>query len=186
MNFIKAFISLFVVFGVASCATTPTRFPTNVSVYYVDAQNGDDQSDGLDPARAWKTIEKVNRVPLKPGDTILLKRGQIWHEKIVMNNSGTSRLPISLGSFGEGPPPILSGAVDVSRREWKQIATHVWATSLSDDEDRKPERIFINDKPLDDRLLKETLSELKEESQWAWENVGGGTLYFYSKKSPRD
>lgn len=43
--------------------------------YYVDNTTGNDTNDGLLQTTAWRTISKVNNASLRPGDSILFKRG---------------------------------------------------------------------------------------------------------------
>jgi len=43
--------------------------------YYLDDAQGNDGQDGRNPQTAWRSLEKVNRASLKPGDTVLFKRG---------------------------------------------------------------------------------------------------------------
>ena len=38
--------------------------------YFVDSRTGDDSSDGLSSANAWRTIKKVNESTFSPGDRI--------------------------------------------------------------------------------------------------------------------
>ncbi|MCO6477748.1 MAG: right-handed parallel beta-helix repeat-containing protein [Phaeodactylibacter sp.] len=74
--FPRAILAIFLVLlaSAASWATT----------YYVDAQNGNDNNDGLsatftgEGAGPWKTISKVNSTLFAPGDSILFKRGAVW------------------------------------------------------------------------------------------------------------
>lgn len=44
----------------------------------MDDASGDDASDGLSPATAWRSIERVNGASVQPGDSILFKRGGLW------------------------------------------------------------------------------------------------------------
>lgn len=174
---------------VASCTSglknTGIRIPAKSDVtYYVDVDFGDDQNDGLSEAKPWKSIAKVNNTELRPGDTVLFKRNRIWNEKLVVRSSGEESAPITFGSYGSGSFPIISGAIEVSRNEWREIRKNVWATSLAQDDNRKPERIFVDGIPVEDRLLKQTSSELIKEREWAWESVDGGKLFIFSMRSP--
>ena len=49
----------------------------NATTYYVDATHGNDNNDGLSPATAWRTMGKVSDFSFLPGDSILLKRGNL-------------------------------------------------------------------------------------------------------------
>ena len=33
--------------------------------------------------KAWKTIEKTNSAKLNPGDSVLLKRDNVWREQLI-------------------------------------------------------------------------------------------------------
>ena len=53
--------------------------------YYLSSSIGDDLNDGLSPESPWRSLEKIfieQSIPGKiiPGDSILLKRGDIWEE----------------------------------------------------------------------------------------------------------
>lgn len=99
-------IVLFVVsiMALPSVAQAPT-------IYYVDATLGNDGNPGTE-AEPWKTINKVNITALNPGDTVLLKRGESWAERLKIEYSGTDGLPIIFGAYGVGDRPILSPGAD--------------------------------------------------------------------------
>lgn len=178
--------NLALIFGCTSATkhNVIREIATSNVTYYVNAKIGDDQNDGLSEAKAWKSISKVNGTNLRPGNTVLFKRNQEWTEKLVVRYSGAATAPITFSSFGTGSFPIISGALVVSKNEWSEVKKNIWATSLTQDDDREPERIFVDGAPLNDHLLKETSIELSKELEWAWENVNGGTLYIFSKISP--
>src|SRR5690606_17119409 len=46
--------------------------------YYVDCSAGKDGNPGTSPALAWKSINKANNATLRPGDSLLFKRGCAW------------------------------------------------------------------------------------------------------------
>lgn len=173
-------------FGCAASQRLPDidRNPSSHSTYYVDIQNGNDQNDGLSSQRAWKSLSKLSGSTFEPGDVILLRRGQVWYESLTLRSSGVADAPIAVGSFGEGPRPTLSGAVNFKSLHWSEMKPNIWAASLAADNNRPPERIFIDGSPLDDGLAMATSQELKSENEWAWEKANGGTLYFYSANSP--
>jgi hypothetical protein len=45
--------------------------PSWATDYYVDPQSGSDSAPGTTPARAWRSLGKVNGIALRPGDRIL-------------------------------------------------------------------------------------------------------------------
>lgn len=46
--------------------------------YYLDATNGNDSNNGTSPEKAWKTIARTEGLVLKPGEQLLLKRGETF------------------------------------------------------------------------------------------------------------
>lgn len=152
-------------------------------IFYVDAEHGDDLNEAILPAAAWRTIGKVNSARFNPGDSLLFRRGQEWKEGLVVQSSGQPDLPIRIGSYGEGPLPVFSGAVDISRVTWKSVRRNVWATALKADA-VPPERIFIESKAVDDHLARASSNDIGKEREWAWEPIDGGTLFIYSLSPP--
>jgi parallel beta helix pectate lyase-like protein len=87
----------------AACA------PASATRYYLNATGGDDARLGLSPAEAWRSFAKVNATVFKPGDEILLKRGEHWQGTLQPQGSGTPEQPIRIASYGEGARPFLDG-----------------------------------------------------------------------------
>lgn len=68
--------------------------------YYVSA-NGHDRRSGRSPHAAWRTITRVNRAHLKPGDRVLFRGGDSFSDAtLVPHASGTASRPIVFGSYG--------------------------------------------------------------------------------------
>ncbi|MBP6942606.1 MAG: right-handed parallel beta-helix repeat-containing protein [Candidatus Buchananbacteria bacterium] len=83
---------------------------TSAATYYVDAQLGLDTNDGLTAATPWQTLAKVSTTALQPGDTVLLRGGSVWNEKLVINASGVAGNPIQIGSYEvAGVKPLING-----------------------------------------------------------------------------
>ncbi len=77
--------------------------------FHLDAEGGDDARSGLEPASAWRTLDRVNGRVFSPDDAILLKRGGHWHGTLRPAGSGTASAWITLGAYGEGPRPVVDG-----------------------------------------------------------------------------
>lgn len=105
--------------------------------YYVSA-DGNDTASGLSSATSWKSITKVNSTfaTLKPGDKILFKRGDTFYGTLKISAFGASGNPITVGAYGTGPNPVLTGFTTVSgwRPEsegvYSAAASSVWLTSV--------------------------------------------------------
>lgn len=85
------------------------RATTDDAVYYYVSNDGDDGADGLTPATAWETLNKVNTSTFNAGDQILLNKGDTWNERLVPPSSGSSSGYITFGSYGTGNAPIIDG-----------------------------------------------------------------------------
>jgi hypothetical protein len=101
-------------------ATRSTRRPkpkrrSNPSVisgttYYV-SPSGSDSSSGISPADAWKTVSRVDRARLAPGDGVLFQGGATFGDQVLMpSTSGAAGDPIVYGSYGQGSATISQGA----------------------------------------------------------------------------
>jgi parallel beta-helix repeat protein len=64
-----------------------------------------------------------------PGDTIFLKRGDVFSGKLVMAKSGSAGDPIVLTAYGEGEKPVVSGLTRLNN--FSQQSGKIWSHSLS-------------------------------------------------------
>jgi uncharacterized repeat protein (TIGR02059 family) len=97
--------------------------------YYVKT-GGNDQNTGTSDASAWATIDKVNSMfsVLKPGDRILFKRGNIFYGTIRITKSGAASSPITLGAYGTGDKPIITGFTAIT--SWTNEGNGIYSASL--------------------------------------------------------
>lgn len=78
--------------------------------YYLDATGGDDSHSGLSAAKAWKSLDKLRDVALRPGDRVLLKRGEIFHGELEISAQGTAGQPVCIDAYGDGTrKPCIAG-----------------------------------------------------------------------------
>ena len=98
----------FVLCHLGGCAPTRElyRSPGNTT-YYVDSERGDDQSDATTPAKAWKTLARVNGTLFAPGDRILMRAGSRFSGQLKPNGSGKEGAPIVIDMYGEGNKPRI-------------------------------------------------------------------------------
>ena len=80
------------------------------ATYYVDATGGNDSNSGVATNQAWRTINKVNQGSFSPGDSILLKRGEVWRDSLVVPSSGSAGNVITFKDYGSGALPILNAS----------------------------------------------------------------------------
>lgn len=114
------------------------------ATYYVDASAGNDSNTGTSPAGAWQGIDKVNQAFLLPGDKVLFKRGESWHDSLVVRASGTGTEPVIFSSYGDAdqPLPLLDCTAGVEG-EWTEIRTNIFSISLK----REPGVVLYKSEP---------------------------------------
>ena len=88
------------------------------SSYFI-SQSGDDNNVGT-ISQPWKTLERVSRQTLNPGDSVLFRRGDRFDGHLCINGSGTDTLPIVIGSYGTGNKPIISGEVGFGGGDFRE------------------------------------------------------------------
>lgn len=81
----------------------------NVQKYYLDATLGNDMNDGSSPEKAWKTLYKASRAKFKPGDTLFLKKGEVFNGVLEISAEGTKEQPVVIDAYGEGVKPSIHG-----------------------------------------------------------------------------
>lgn len=77
------------------------------NIYYIDANNGNDQNDGLSLSTAWLTLDKANSV-LQAGDSVYIRGGIYKNQMINPANSGSPGQYITYQNYQE-ETPIVSG-----------------------------------------------------------------------------
>ena len=80
--------------------------------HYLDCNAGSDVADSLTPQTAWRTVAKANSYVFQPGDSLLLRRGSRCEGMLWPKGSGTEKLPIHVGAYGQGALPILHGGAE--------------------------------------------------------------------------
>ena len=120
--------------------TSATDITDTISgtIYYV-SNDGSDKNDGLSPETAWATPQYALSKQLRPGDAVLLNRGDSWTIKASDKFGLTSSaliIPegVVLGSYGSGKKPLLRGAledansVDFWELYYEQDGVKIWKT----------------------------------------------------------
>jgi hypothetical protein len=99
--------------------------------YFVDSQNGSDQAAGTSETQAWRSLEKVNTVDLKPGDIVRFVRGGLWRGSL-KPKSGAVDAPITYTCYGADnlPKPRFYGSKSLNQpADWVQLDSHLWRTT---------------------------------------------------------
>ena len=118
MRILLALLLTFMVLPSLACATE----------YYVDASGGNDDSDGLSEATAWRSITKVNSHNFKAGDDVYFKSGETWsNQGLVIDWSGSSGDYVIIGAYGTGDDPVIeitsgsANAIKVTNQEYFKL-----------------------------------------------------------------
>ena len=88
--------------------------------YYVDP-SGNDRHLGHSRVQAWRTVARVNRASLEPGDVVVFQAGRAFRDaQLSPRSSGTRRAPIRYGSYGGGQATLTRG-VRLAEIDWISI-----------------------------------------------------------------
>jgi hypothetical protein len=109
-----------------------TQYLTARSFYFSSSSGNDTYtiSQAQNAATPWKSISKLNTYfsSLLPGDNVYFKRGDIFYGAIVVVKSGTSTLPITLGAYGTGNKPIISGFSSLTN--WFLVGNGIYQATI--------------------------------------------------------
>lgn len=78
--------------------------------FYVSSSAGNDAWPGTRP-RPWRTLARVSSRSFRPGDRILLNRGDVWTGEELVLSGSIRRMDdpwISVGAYGSGPRPRIT------------------------------------------------------------------------------
>lgn len=126
--------------------------------FYLSAQ-GDDGADGRTPETAWRTIEKLNAefANVAPGQRIAFRRRDEFYGSLHLGRSGAAGSPITLGAFGAGPRPVITGLVRVSG--WTAAGSGVYSRVLPCES--PPEVVLVDG-------VQRQLGRWPNEGEWAY------------------
>lgn len=143
----------------------------HASTYFVSSLDGNDANSGRSPTQAWKTISRVNRARLVPGDKVLFERGDLWRETLQPFFSGASGSPITYGAYGSGPKPVISGSDPVS---FMRISRAANGLEYFENVETQPATMWNHGKRMT-RVAE--LVKLQKSSQW-WYDAAKKRVYF--------
>ena len=114
MKVILGLLARSIVFLNALIVFLPALADARPTVYYVSQSNGDDGHDGqaavFDGTHGpWRTLAKATSVAYQPGDQLLLRCGDIWHETLTLRGDGVADSPVTVTSYGTGQRPLICG-----------------------------------------------------------------------------
>jgi len=148
--------------------------------YYVST-DGSDSNDGLSPGAPFLTLAKGGAMAIHPGDTLFLKRGDIWKsEKLTVQASGTAEAPIVITAYGTGSKPIITLRDTIvgfsNDTKWVTTGGNIWKFGADTD----IRRLWIDGieyKEAEDSTV------IDATSRW-YSNFTDDTLCVYSEGNP--
>jgi hypothetical protein len=95
-------------YGLLVFATVPHPDPAPKKYYF--SPTGNDQDEGS-KEHPWQTIDRFNRLPLRPGDAAYFEGGGTFNGTLRINQdkSGNEGSPVTIGSYGRGNATIDAG-----------------------------------------------------------------------------
>ncbi|MBT9538270.1 MAG: right-handed parallel beta-helix repeat-containing protein [Thiobacillus sp.] len=90
------------------------------------------QGDAGNGNGPWRTLARVERANLEPGDRVSLRCNGVWFESLTLRFKGTVTAPIVIGSYGECAgrrPEIRPGGMELFKADFKPTEFG-WAASL--------------------------------------------------------
>ncbi len=116
--------------AIAAVATAVSSFTAMATDYFVSSAKGNDGHSGVSAAQAWKTLGRISKAGLKPGDRVLLERGGLWRETLKAQ-SGAPGKPIVFTSYGKGEKPLIQPSVEKSApSDWTEVESGLWASPI--------------------------------------------------------
>lgn len=151
--------------------------------YYVSSSIGDDNNDGISASTPWKTFAKIQAFSFSPGDKILLKKGDIWHQTFKLYSAGTVAQPIIVSSYGTGEMPIVDVVAEHNSLGWMGVGSNLWSTL---DVPYDPKRLLIDGVEVLDAAeerIQELGTYIPDLVQYYYDDVTSA-LNIYSTDSP--
>src|SRR5436190_5401768 len=73
--------------------------------YYFDPVNGKNENAGTSPEEPFRNLSTIKTLPIKPGDSILLKSGAVFEEHFYVSAKGAAEKPVVIGKYGGTKKP---------------------------------------------------------------------------------
>lgn len=105
--------------------TYDLRLSDEGTAYYISSSLGSDQNDGLSESTPWKSFAHIENMDLGPGDRVLLRRGDVWHERLTVRGNGRKDAWIFVGSYGDTADPKPQISLQNKRDDIALLATDI-------------------------------------------------------------
>lgn len=92
-------VSIYLAFG--NCSKGKGIGERKPVAYYIDSESGNDTNEGTSEDTPWKTLQKIEKTQLYPGDTVRFKRGASFTGPLYITNSGDDQNYITFSDYGD-------------------------------------------------------------------------------------
>lgn len=159
-----------------------------MATYFIDVKNGKNENSGLNENEPIMNYEALD---LKPGDTVLFKRGSFIRSKLKVKQ-GEKNNPITYAAYGEGDLPTFCGSVNLTDEGlWKEEEKNIW---VIDGENLSEAANFVYNRGESCGTLRWTKGELSSQGDF-FDNCFGVSetkkelpndhkIYLWSQKNP--
>lgn len=86
------------------------------AAYYVDSRAGSNENPGTSADAPWKDFTNINGKILGPGEKLLIKRGSVISQELLLGAQGTTEAWAEVGAYGEGARPLIRRNWDIRER----------------------------------------------------------------------
>ncbi|MCK5802078.1 MAG: right-handed parallel beta-helix repeat-containing protein, partial [Lentisphaeria bacterium] len=86
------------------------------AAYYIDSVSGSNDNTGTSPTAAWQDFTNINGQTLGAGEKLLIRRGSVINQELIVSAAGTAENWAEIGTYGEGPRPIIRRNWDIADR----------------------------------------------------------------------
>lgn len=84
-----------------------------MTTYYIDSVNGSNGNSGTSEGLALQSLDAIAGLKLKAGDSVLLAKGSTFTSTLKILSSGEAGNPITVGAYGDGDAPLLTGPIGI-------------------------------------------------------------------------
>lgn len=75
------------------------------TTYYISSSDGNDAQAGTSESTAWKSFANLEKKVLTAGDKVLLRRGDVWQDRMEIMGNGTQDAWVEIGDYGDESLP---------------------------------------------------------------------------------
>lgn len=147
---------------------------TSATSYYLSAE-GNDTNSGTSSADAWKSLNKLNKLVPKPGDSIFFRSGDEWSGTISVNMWGMEDRPVVYTSYGDGEKPKIYGSEIITG--WTKHKGQIYKAKV----DKKINQLFVNGNKMQVARIPDngyaTVSEVINSKQFSSNELPSGIDY---------